>query len=262
MARRRMIDPNIWESEDFSKLSIIARLLFIGMFSLADDEGKGRAKAVYLKSVVFPYDDKIRIIDVETALSEIGLNMSVTFYAHNDNSYYRLDNWSVWQRVDKPQPSKIPDPTPINDTTESFRNHSRIIPESFSPKRKEEKGSKEKGSKEKRKEEKETRAREGFDLFWSVYPKRTDKAGAFKAFEKLNPDEALLSRMIDAINTAKNTDEWTREEGRYIPHASNWLNKRRWEDDYRVLLGKPKSKLSPWYEMYEKEAKNEQAGNH
>ena len=43
MARRRMIDPNFWESEDVSRLSLFARLLFIGMISNADDEGRGRA---------------------------------------------------------------------------------------------------------------------------------------------------------------------------------------------------------------------------
>ena len=123
MARRRMIHPDIWESEDFSKLSMLAKLLFIGMFSMADDEGKGRAKPVYLKSIIFPYDDGMRIIDVEKALSEIGSNMSVTFYAHDENYYYRIDSWDKWQRVDKPQPSKIPEP-------QAFDGDSGMIPES------------------------------------------------------------------------------------------------------------------------------------
>jgi len=110
-----MIHPDIWESEDFSKLSSLAKLVFIGMFSLADDEGKGRAKPVYLKSIIFPYDDGMRIIDIEKALSEIGHNMSVTFYAHDGNAYYMMDNWSKWQRVDKPQPSKIPNPCTVEN---------------------------------------------------------------------------------------------------------------------------------------------------
>lgn len=124
MARRRMIDPAIWQSEDFAKLTLLARLLFIGMFSLADDEGKGRAKPIYLKSVIFPYEEDLRLIDVEKALSEIGTNMSVTLYSHDGSDYYLLKNWDKWQRVDKPQPSKIPFP-------ESLQNDSRIIPESF-----------------------------------------------------------------------------------------------------------------------------------
>ena len=42
-----MIDPNIWQSEDFSKLSTLGKLVFIGLFSLADDEGRGRSNPVY-----------------------------------------------------------------------------------------------------------------------------------------------------------------------------------------------------------------------
>ena len=111
MARRRMIDPNIWQSEDFSKLSTLAKLVFIGLFSQADDEGRGRAKPIYIKSILFPYDEKVRLIDIETALSEIALNLSVTFYSvGNGNEYYSLNNWENWQTIDKPKPSKIPSP--------------------------------------------------------------------------------------------------------------------------------------------------------
>lgn len=120
-----MIDPNIWQSEDFSNLSILAKLVFIGLFSNADDEGRGRAKPMYIKSILFPYDEKIRIIDIETALSEIALNLSVTFYsADNGNQYYSLDNWKKWQSIEKAKPSKIPapqgieyNPRPIGDSS-------------------------------------------------------------------------------------------------------------------------------------------------
>ncbi len=108
MARKRMISPDIWQSEDFSKLSTLAKIVFIGMFSNADDEGRGRGKAVYLKSIIFPYDEDIRVADVDKTLSEISSNMSVIFYSHNENVYYELTNWNIWQKVEKPQPSKIP----------------------------------------------------------------------------------------------------------------------------------------------------------
>ena len=109
MPRKRMIDPNIWVSEDFGKLSVLAKIVFIGMFSNADDEGRGRAKPVYLKSILFPYDEGIRVIDIDKTLSEISSNMSVTFYSHDGNEYYVLDNWAKWQKVDKPTPSIIPE---------------------------------------------------------------------------------------------------------------------------------------------------------
>lgn len=108
MARKRMIDPNIWQSEDFSRLSTLAKIIFIGLFSNADDQGRGRAKAAYVKSTVFPYDDALRLTDIEKSLNEIAANMSITFYTHDGNEYYSLDNWDLWQKVEKPQTSKIP----------------------------------------------------------------------------------------------------------------------------------------------------------
>lgn len=121
MARRRMIDPNFWQSEDISRLSPFARLLFIGMISNADDEGRGRANINYLKSIIFPYDD-IRVAEVDKALSEISHNTSVVVYEVAHSRYYAFTKWEKWQRVDKPQKSIIP-PVPDN---------SGIIPESFS----------------------------------------------------------------------------------------------------------------------------------
>lgn len=108
MARKRMIDPAIWQSQDFSRLSMLAKLVFIGLFSNADDEGRGRATAAYVKSMVFPYDGKLRVTDIDKSLDEIAANMSITFYTCDGNEYYSLDNWSKWQKVDKPQPSKLP----------------------------------------------------------------------------------------------------------------------------------------------------------
>ena len=108
MARKRMIDPNIWQSEDFGNLSDLAKLIFIGLFSLADDEGRGRCNPVYLKSTLFPYKEGLRSADVEVALSEISRTMSVVFYSCDEKSYYSLYNWSTWQKIDKPTDSKIP----------------------------------------------------------------------------------------------------------------------------------------------------------
>lgn len=109
MARKRMIDPNIWQSEDFSKLSTLAKLVFIGLFSLADDEGRGRCNPVYLKSTLFPYEEGIRSADIDKTLSEISSNMSVVFYSCDGSNYYSLYNWNTWQKIDRPSQSKIPE---------------------------------------------------------------------------------------------------------------------------------------------------------
>ena len=147
MARRRMIDPNIWESEDVAKLTIRQRLLLIGLFSNADDYGKGRAKPAYVRSTIFPYDD-IPVSEIEEDLQAIASCIAIQFYEVDGQSYYKFTNWRKWQTVNKPQPSLIPEPSETqedereeaSDTNEkndygiipnSARNHSQPIPNSF-----------------------------------------------------------------------------------------------------------------------------------
>lgn len=109
MARKRMIDPAIWESIDFSKLSAAAKIVFIGLFSFADDEGRGRATASYLKSKLFAFSDEVSNAGVKKCLREISQHMSITFYADaKGDEYYTLDNWRKWQRLDRPAESQLP----------------------------------------------------------------------------------------------------------------------------------------------------------
>jgi hypothetical protein len=135
-----MIDPNIWQSEDVSKLSVFDRLLFIGLFSNADDEGRGRANPALLRATVFPYDE-IRVADIAKSLSNIGRHTSVILYESNGNQYYAFQNWDKWQRVDKPLKSVIPPPVESDSgvTPELLSTCSGVTPEPFSPKRKEKK---------------------------------------------------------------------------------------------------------------------------
>ena len=148
MARRRMIVPEIWQSESFAQLSILAKLVFIGLFSNADDEGRGIANPVYIKSILFPYDDGMRVIDIEKALSEIGQFMSVTLYTHDGRKYYALDNWKKSQTIDRPKPSKLPPPTDEKSISDESPKDRRQVDDLSPPKKK----GKEEEEKEKLKE--------------------------------------------------------------------------------------------------------------
>ena len=150
MARKRMIDPSIWQSEDFSKLSTLAKLVFVGLFSLADDEGRGRANPTYLKSSLFPYNEDLRSADIEKTLSEISSNMSVVFYSCDGSSYYSLLSWYNFQRIDKPTNSQLP---AFNENNEAIRRlfveGSPKPPRGVPPKRIEKKKIEDKGKEEK-----------------------------------------------------------------------------------------------------------------
>lgn len=110
MARKRMISPSMWESESFSELNDVAKLVFISLISHADDEGRGKASPAYIKSMTFPNDENRRVADIKSALSEIARCMSVQFYSADGRDYYVMTNWTEYQKIDKPTKSKLPPP--------------------------------------------------------------------------------------------------------------------------------------------------------
>lgn len=70
-----------------------------------------------------------------------------------------------------------------------------------------------------------------FEKFWEAYPKKKSKGNAEKWFDKNNPSDELVDIMIDKISLLKNTEQWTKDNGQYIPYPTTWLNAKGWEDE-------------------------------
>ncbi len=70
-----------------------------------------------------------------------------------------------------------------------------------------------------------------FEEFWNAYPKKVGKDAAKKAWSKRKPDDALLAVILTAVNWQKNSDEWKKDNGQFIPYPAKWLNDARWNDE-------------------------------
>ncbi|MDR1572389.1 MAG: HNH endonuclease [Clostridiales Family XIII bacterium] len=70
-----------------------------------------------------------------------------------------------------------------------------------------------------------------FDEFWEAYPKKTGKDAARKAWKKRKPTAELHTRMLDAVGQQKQSGQWRRDGGQFIPSPSRWLNEGRWDDE-------------------------------
>jgi hypothetical protein len=70
-----------------------------------------------------------------------------------------------------------------------------------------------------------------FERFWNFYPRHQHKDAALRAWLKLNPDMALCREMSHALLAQVHSDQWTRDDGRYVPLFSTWLNGRYWKDE-------------------------------
>lgn len=86
---------------------------------------------------------------------------------------------------------------------------------------------------------------EWFSEFWQAYPARQGKKqgrkAAEKAFCKIKNLPELFPRMMQALEKQKGMADWQKEDGKYIPLASTWLNGARWEDELSTQAQPPAS---------------------
>lgn len=71
----------------------------------------------------------------------------------------------------------------------------------------------------------------GFREFWSVYPRKTDRLDAVKAFRAINPDAELLQKILAGLAKWIVYDRWVKDGGKYIKNPGPWLRGRLWEDE-------------------------------
>lgn len=101
MARIRSIHPGIWTDEAFMKLSAYARLLFVGLWTEAFDDGVFDWKPLTLKARIFPVD----AVDVEALLDElVGVGVIARVDDH-ERKPGAIRNFQKFQRPKKPNGS-------------------------------------------------------------------------------------------------------------------------------------------------------------
>lgn len=102
MSRIRTVKPEFWTSEQISKISRDARLLFIGIWNFSDDSGIHSACPARLKAEIFPLDGDITVADVEDLLRELVDQDLIDKHEVNSKKYIRVTGWGKHQRIDKP----------------------------------------------------------------------------------------------------------------------------------------------------------------
>jgi hypothetical protein len=83
-----------------------------------------------------------------------------------------------------------------------------------------------------------------FDRFWSIYPRKVGKEEARKAWMKAG---VTFEQCEATIRTWAASEDWQKDGGRFCPHASTWLNQKRWSDSPPLQCqSEPKPKTEFW----------------
>jgi hypothetical protein len=79
-----------------------------------------------------------------------------------------------------------------------------------------------------------------FESFWTCYPRKTGKKAAWKAWQHAK-DKPPVENIIAAVTAQKQSSQWRKDNGQFIPLPSTWLNQGRWSDE---VYSAPPSKES------------------
>ena len=114
MARARNIKPGFFKNEDLAEMDMATRLLFIGLWTLADKEGRLEYRPKRIKAEVFPYED----VDAEAAIDALAADEFLCVYQVGRKRYIQVNNWKKHQSPHhKEADSEIPGPENAEEST-------------------------------------------------------------------------------------------------------------------------------------------------
>lgn len=110
MPRIRTFKPEFFRSPDTAKASHAARILFMAMWSWADDFGVGETNLYGLLGFAFPDEDELTVKDLQTLLAEVRGSYGVRFYRHRGRFFYAVPSWDSHQKTERRANAKNPGP--------------------------------------------------------------------------------------------------------------------------------------------------------
>ena len=138
MARSRNLKPGFFKNEFLSLLDPYARLLFAGLWTLADREGRLEDRPLKIKAELFPYES----VDAEKLLDELDKSPDkfIIRYVIDNKHYIQISNWLEHQNPHRQErPSKIPAYDTCRENNGTCRENngsdraSSLIPSSLIP---------------------------------------------------------------------------------------------------------------------------------
>lgn len=206
MARSRNIKPAFFKNEYLARCKHQTRLMFIGLWTLADREGRLEDRPMRIKAELFPYEN----MDIESMLSELVEQGFIARYEVYKIQYIQILNFTKHQSPHmKEQASTIPAPDKHGASTVQ----AHLIPESLdlnpdsTPS-----GASADTPKQKKSAKKEYTPE--FEELWKSRPKRQgpdSKWDAFKAYRARIRDGHTHEQIAEGVGRYR---AWLKSQGK------------------------------------------------
>lgn len=220
MARTRSIKPSFFKNELLAQCSDQARLVFIGLWTLADRAGRLEDRPLRIRAELYPYGP----IDIEKCLVDLERNGFLLRYKTEKNGYIQIVNFEKHQICHVREPvSTIPAPTQHSTGTvpapdqhsvgkvQDYPLTSNLLPQTSNLL-----------------DTQVIDPTNGFEAFWSMYPRKVKKKTAARIW-KAKRLEMDFEKLVDDVRLRiAQDDQWQRG---FIPHPTTYLTQERWNDE-------------------------------
>lgn len=211
MAQKRMFDKTITNSDTFLDLPDSTQVLYFHLSMNADDDGfvnnwksilrmtgtkEDDLKLLVAKSFIIPFDSGVIVIRHWRINNFLRKDRHIETKFQQELSMLEI-NENQEYRLTSGQPSI--DKNRIEKNSIEYNTH-----------------------------------QEAFDAFWNAYPKKRDKGRVEKWFAHYSPNEELVDKMIKVVERLKDTEQWKKDNGKFIPYPATWLNAKGWEDEFET----------------------------
>lgn len=236
MAERRMFAKSIVLSDAFLDMPMSARCLYFTLSMLADDDGfVGSPKAI-MRQCGASQDDLVILLQKRFIL---GFDSGVIVIKHwRMNNYLQNDRHKSTTYIEELRTLELDEKNAYTERNESpcIQSVSNLYTQDSIGKDSIDKFSINTSV------DAEPKKVDKFEEWWKHYPRKIGKEAARRAFAKVKVD---VQTLINAVELQKGSEQWTKENGRYIPNPATWLNQGRWEDEVKTVRDMKKTDLRP-----------------
>ncbi|MGE5500820.1 MAG: hypothetical protein ACM3W4_02710, partial [Ignavibacteriales bacterium] len=103
MPRARLLKPSFFTNDALGEVEPLGRLLFAGLWCLADREGRLHDRPRRIKAEVLPYDD----VDVDRLLGELAARSFLVRYEVAGERYIQVSSFSRHQKPHYKEPASM-----------------------------------------------------------------------------------------------------------------------------------------------------------
>lgn len=208
MPRARNIKPAFFKNEVLAELKPHVRLLFIGLWTLADREGRLEDRPTRIRAEIFPYET----VNINEGLELLNSAGFIQRYSVESSKYIQITNFEKHQNPHvKEQASTIPAPCKHHASTEV----AALIPDSLSS----DSPSLDSPAPP------DFDSNRNFEVIWSKYPKRDGKKQALAHFRASVKNLEGMERIERALTNYLASQ---RVRDGFIKNGSTWFN--NWQD--------------------------------